>query len=363
MSAASSVLVLCADPGIPLYGPSGASAHLRGVIRAFDRLGWTVHSAVSRLEDRRGRVPDEVPGAVTVVPPRRWGWIPRRWRERGERWDGARLVRAAMTRQPDLVYERHSLFCDPVVDAPHIVELNAPLAVERAMFEHLYDAAFAERVERRSLRSADRVVAVSAHLVRWAVAAVGCAPERVRHVPNGVDDRGPGDRDRVRHALGLDGLVIGFVGSLKPWHGVDRIPALLDALPEATALVVGEGRVPIPHHPRIVSTGRVAPADVGHHVAAMDVGLAPYPLEAPPWYCPLKLLEYRAQGVPSVATDLGDCARFADTVLDTEEPEAWASAIRALASTRREPQVRSWRQVVTEALEGLRDRDPRSATP
>lgn len=349
-------LILCADPGVPLYGPSGASAHLRGVARALARRGPS-RLAVARLEDRRGRVDDPVGLPVVTAEPRRWGWLPRRLRDRGELLDGRRLVRRALhLGTPALLWERHSLLSDGGARSglPRVVEINAPLARERARYGTLRDPAWAARVERRTLQRADRVVAVSAWLADWAVRQ-GCAPDRVRHVPNGVEAR-RGDRERARARLGLAGLVVGFLGSLRPWHGVERLGELLDRLPEATALVVGDGPTRLPEHPRLRALGRVPPARVADVVAAMDVGLAPYRSDAPPWFCPLKVLEYRAQGVPVVGAAVGDVpalVRGGGEVVAGDDLGVWAAAVRRQAEAPRVSRVRSWDEVVGEALAGL----------
>ncbi len=351
-------LLLSTDPGIPLYGPSGASAHLRGVARGLD----AAVVAVSRSVDGRGAVSDPVEARVVTAPPRGWRAVPPAWREGLGVWDGRRLATRAVAAlgPPSLIWERHALFSDAGLWLAHahratrIVELNAPLVLERARYGRLRQRALAERLERASLRAADRVVAVSAWLAAWAVAEVGCAPERVRHVPNGTALRGDGDRDGARRRLGLSGLVIGFVGSMKPWHGVERLPAILDALPEATALIVGDGPCSIPAHPRAIALGRVAPADLGGVVAAMDVGLAPYAADAPPWFCPLKILDYQAEGVPVVAADIGDCAalvaRGSGEIVLGDAPADWAAAIRRQAHAPRVPRPRPWHDVVREAL-------------
>lgn len=363
------VLVLSTDPGIPLYGPSGASAHLRGTVAAFAARGDEVRVAVPRLADDRGRVDDLLDVDVIVDEPRRWRWLPPRFRGHGERWDAIRLANEAVRDfAPDLVWERYALFGEGGTRIAsrqrdegsrigagairHVLEVNAPLSIERARYGRVRDPALADRVERLVLASADRVVCVSAWLAAWA-RDLGAPPERVRHVPNGVRTHA-GDRDAARRRLGLDGLVLGFVGTMKPWHGLERLPALLDALPEATALVVGDGPTAVPAHPRLVGLGRVAPADLPDVVAAMDVGLAPYGPDAPPWFCPLKLLEYRAQGVPVVASDVGDCRLLtgeAGIVLSPSASAAdWASAVRRAAEIPRRPTVRSWGAVVAEAL-------------
>jgi glycosyltransferase involved in cell wall biosynthesis len=265
-------------------------------------------------------------------------------------WTARRVAKAAVRLAPSLVWERHTLFSDAgwkvhaATGAPWILEVNAPPVAERLRFESVRQRRWAEAWERDVLTAAPRVLAVSAWLADW-LRGLGC--KDVRHVPNGVSAH-RGDRDGTRRALGLDGrFVIGFLGSMKPWHGVERLPALLDGLPDAVGLVVGSGPVRV-EHPRIVHAGQVSEARVADLVAAMDVGLAPYAPDAPPWFCPLKILAYRAQGTPVVAADVGDCRRLvgdAGTV-----GEDLAEAVRAWRGRRTPPLVRGWDAVVAEGL-------------
>ena len=86
----------------------------------------------------------------------------------------------------------------------------------------------------------------------------------------------------------------------------------------------------------------------------MDVGLIPYPSNAPPWFCPLKLWAYRAQGTPVVASDVGEIASWlgeGDRLV--QEEEAWVTQIASCRSQRTTPHQRLWTQVLDEALEGL----------
>ncbi|MEZ4235089.1 MAG: glycosyltransferase [Myxococcota bacterium] len=246
--------MFCGARGIPLYGPSGASAHLRGVARALQRRrrrragGHRARRGCPRPLGRRRAAPRGPRRAVGAAAPAHGG----------ARASGHRLAARAWARgRPALLWERH----EPATRAagqwarltgtPRVVELNAPLAWERR-----WPAAprvGALQREAASLRAADRVVAVSAWLADWAVHAAGCAPERVVHVPNGVAPQGLGDRERARATLGLQGDVLGFLGSMRRWRGAARLPALLDALgPGWTALCVGPGA---PDHPRIVAVG------------------------------------------------------------------------------------------------------------
>lgn len=341
-------LLLNAAPGIPLLGPSGASAHLRGVAGALRPEAVIV----AREVDQRGRHGAvDVPVVACGVPG--WpSWLDR-WRDLTEVAAARRVARVATLRSPSLVWERHALYSDAgwkvraATGCRWILEVNAPLVEERRRYETVRRLAFARAWERDVLRAAPEVVAVSRWLTDWVRQEVG--NPRVIHLPNGVAAH-RGDRDGARAALGLTGrFVLGFLGSLKPWHGVAHLPPLLDALPDAVGLVVGDGPVAVTH-PRLLRVGQVDEARTADLVAAMDVGLAPYGPDAPPWFCPLKVLAYRAQGTPVVATDTGDCRELVGEGGSIVTVAELADACLAWRGRRAIPWLRSWETVVAEAL-------------
>jgi glycosyltransferase involved in cell wall biosynthesis len=124
-------------------------------------------------------------------------------------------------------------------------------------------------------------------------------------------------------ARGADEFVLGFVGSLKPWHGID---ILLEAFLQLSyissnyrLLLVGDG----PLRPEVESfcrshnisplvtiAGSVDAARVPEYLARIDVGLAPYPPLPSFYFSPLKIWEYAAAGVPIVASASGDLPRL-----------------------------------------------------
>ncbi len=348
--------VLYAAParGIPVYGPSGASAHQRGVIAALAELGHQVTVLAGSVEDRRGRhgrLPEGV--ELRSAPEPGWpSWL-KRYRERREAWHARRLA-AAAGGPYDLIWERWSLFSDvgrrvrAATGARWILEVNAPLAQERARFEELFDPAWAETWERRVLPLPDLVVTVSTWLVRWLVEERGVPSSRVLLLPNGTAG-GHGDRARGRAALGVDdAFVLGFLGSMKPWHGADRLERIVAQVPGAVGVAVGGGPVQ-PEGVRCLG-GVDDPADL---VAAMDIGLAPYPDDAPPWFCPLKIADYRAEGTPVVASAVGDLPALVGaggTTVAASDDAAFAAACQRWRGRRAAPSVRSWGQVVEEAL-------------
>lgn len=231
-----------------------------------------------------------------------------------------RLWRATRRLRPDLVYERYSLhtpagaFVRLLTGTPFLLEVNAPLAEERARFDGLALVALARAVERWTWRRADRLLVVTAVLGERAKAA-GVAPERIVVVPNGVDlarlSEVP-ERGEARRALGIgEELVLGFVGFLKAWHGLDRVLDWL-ARPEranALLLVAGDG----PHAPvlrdrasrlglekRVRFLGVVPRERVPAVIRAFDIALQPAVVD---YACPLKLVEYMALGCAILAPD------------------------------------------------------------
>ena len=338
-------VLLCGAPGIPVLGPSGSSAHLRGIAGALqpDLV------VAARRSDARGEHGAIDAPIVEVGVPGWPSWL-EKWRDQREVWSGRRAARVLTRAAPKLIWERHALFCDAgwkahaATGAKWVLEVNAPQCEERVRYETLRRPDWARGWERDVLTAAPCIVAVSRWLTDW---CRSLGYKDVRHVPNGVIP-GVGDRDGTRRRLGLEGkFVIGFLGSFKPWHGVDRLAAILDAIPDAAGLWVGEGPLAV-EHARAVRVGQVREEAVADLVAAMDVGLAPYAADAPPWFCPLKVLAYRAQGTPVVATDIGDCRELVGeggTV--GGDP---VDAILAWRGKRCAPWVRGWDKVVEEGL-------------
>ncbi|MEL6347368.1 MAG: glycosyltransferase, partial [Myxococcota bacterium] len=280
------IAYLLPAPGIPVQGPSGASAHARGIVRAL-RQAHAVRLWAAKIEDRRGCF-GEVVGARAVGVPGWPSWLAP-YREITEVLAARRLVRGVLDAAgagwtPDRILERHTLFSDAGwrlhdrLGVPWALEVNAPPVQERQRFEVVRQPAWAQRWERAVLQAAPTIFAVSRWLVRWLREDVGC--DNVHWVPNGVDVRA-GDRVRGRLRLGVSEgePVVGFVGSMKPWHGVDRLAAIAERSGARLALI--GPRPPDPPADAIV-TGHLLPGDLADVIAGLDVGLAPYPADAPP---------------------------------------------------------------------------------
>ena len=320
------VAYLLPDPGIPVGGTKGASVHVDALCGAMARSGVSVTLYAAKVVGPlSSRGADQVEVVPVDVGPVRSGEDADRSRIRacGRYFD--QVADLLGHRRPDWVHERLSLFAGAGnamagrLGLPRIVEVNAPVADERRRHFSLSLVAEAAQAERDALRDAD-VVAVSGPLVTWSL-ATGAASATL--VPNGADtvwlDRAKWQRQgaALRAGLGFaeSQLVLGFVGSLKPWHGVE---VLVDAVREASRgadvglLIVGDGprRVAVqeavrdlPDAVRVIVTGSVPAYDVPRYLAAMDVAVAPY-LPSPHFYfSPLKVAEAMAASLPVVASD------------------------------------------------------------
>ena len=302
------IAYLLPAPGIPLNGPSGASAHVRDLCSAL-RKEHEVKIFAARRADHRGTFGEKIAAEICGVPC--WpSWLPG-FRDLIEIRAARRIEKSVLQFIdsgwfPNLIIERHSLFSDAGwriserFGIPWLLEVNAPLFLERQHFETLIRPSWAAKWQQEVLLAAPFVMAVSSWLTSW-LHELGCT--NVKHIPNGVTKL-VGDRTRGRHLLGVDNQqrLIGFVGSMKPWHGVS---CLLEVAKQTNCklALIGEG-IDIPN---AICKSFYSPQDLADVVAAFDVGLAPYPASAPAWFCPLKILLYRAQGIPIVATNVGDC--------------------------------------------------------
>src|SRR5690348_7114458 len=133
--------------------------------------------------------------------------------------------------KPHFVYERYTLFNLSGLMAarrlriPFVVEVNSPLAYERAQYDRLALERTAHAFERFVLSHADVVLTVSTPLKNY-ITDRGVRHERVFVLPNGTDPAlfRPNIETRIEirreSGIPLDARVIGFVGILRSWHGV-----------------------------------------------------------------------------------------------------------------------------------------------
>jgi glycosyltransferase involved in cell wall biosynthesis len=266
-----------------------------------------------------------------------------------------KLAKAIWKKRPDAIYERANVYtlsgvwASRLFSLPLILEVNAPLAEERAKFGGLALPGIARWSEELVWRAADHVLPVT-EVLSDLIENAGARASRILVTSNGIDlDRfsvpeSPG-RALLPSSFG-PGPVLGFVGYVRAWHGLPQIVQLLardPLLSQANLLVVGDG----PGVPDIVRlagelgvAGRVSVTGImgrdalAPYISLFDIALQP---EVTPYASPLKLFEYMAlsraivaPNSPNIREILTDGANA--LLFEPNDAPSLAQAIRVLAA-------------------------------
>jgi glycosyltransferase involved in cell wall biosynthesis len=328
------ILYAASDQTVP--GTNGGSVHVAAVAGGLAALGHQLHVLVS-------------PGGVFPAGQVDWMALPPPLGRKELRWANTRAVREIAQRvRPDVVIERYYNFggegiaAAAATGALAVLEVNAPVIDYEGSTKRLLDRMFIVEPMRRwrdsICRRFDMIVTPSA-----AILPPGTPPAKIVQLEWGADtDRftpgSSGDVPFKRPAA----IVAVFAGAFRAWHGAIHLVMALRELhargrTDIGAVFIGDG----PELPRIrqaaaglegvVFTGAVPHAKMPACLAACDIGVAPFDLEAHRplslgfYWSPLKIFEYMASGLPVVAPALD---RIPELVEHNREGLLYDSAIR-----------------------------------
>lgn len=339
------ILFLRATPGAGTHA-GGAATHINGFVNAAVDLGASVEMIAN--DQIAGLNTDKVP--LRIIPLEPSGLTRSAFDLHNNLVFSAGVKRALRDVAPDLIYQRYSRFTWAGVEASLLTK--RPLFLEYNGSEvwvgKYWDAAgmfpLLERFERLNLSAAIRIFVVS-EVERRNLIKAGVPDLNIVVNPNGVDVERfkPGvGRDVERKKLGLsqDEILVGFVGTFGPWHGVlelakaivlsrqdSRIKYLLigeGKLRESVAQIIAETGM----GDRVIFTGAVKHDRVPQLLDACDILVSPHvPLAGGAEFfgSPTKLFEYMAMGKAIVASRLGQIAevlRHEETALLVEPGNA-----------------------------------------
>jgi len=322
------------DNGIPVFGKKGASIHIRELVSALHLLGHQITIFTAKrgtftcpLEAKIVEVMDE------TVPLQDNHLFKNAYEKRlASEQRSCRLSDAIAKRVMtfhsqeafELIYERYSLWSTAGIKAakrlaiPFFVEVNAPLIEEQRKYRTLVLGSEAEAIEAKIFCGANAILAVSKQVKAYAISK-GASQKRTLVIQNGVDiKRFQPVVQPARHQQVNGKFTLGFVGSLKVWHGTDILlkafQLLIKRCPAYHLLIVGDGpqRSWIEDYVRdahigekVTITGWVAYDKLPSLIQKMDITVAPYPSLDKFYFSPLKLFEYMAAGKPVVASRIG----------------------------------------------------------
>jgi glycosyltransferase involved in cell wall biosynthesis len=239
-----------------------------------------------------------------------------------------RLSRSIREHRPDFVYERYAantfagMMAAKRHGVPFVLEVNSPLAMEKAEHDGLFFKRLTRSIERKLCSDADVTIAVT-RVLAGILETEGVPPGKVVVMPNGVRNEfgtraadgacGRLDGLAFRRGLGIpeDALVAGFVGWFRAWHGLERMieaaasPQWRDA--GIHLVLAGDGpampslrkmRADLGLEDRVFLCGSVPRAEIESALASFDVAVQP---AVTSYACPMKVIEYMAAGRAIVA--------------------------------------------------------------
>ena len=306
-------------------GVSGPRAHILGLIGALRRQGHVVEQFVL------GDLMAASLSAEGVQRSATGGW-PRQFAvdlvRLAMRRTVARRAAKALHGRYDVAYERFALFQEvgrrfQAAGAVWVIESNAVISQEaRRERNALALQKLAARLELRTYRRADLVVAVSDPLRELLVRELGVPDDKVLVLPNAVDTtRFTADGPPAGEVAADGGLVIGFVGFVIERQGLTELVRAVAALRRrglrVRAVIVGDGP-DLASLRRLASEegvedgvdfrGQVAWTEVPDAISSFSVGYSGQRGVGgmPMYHSPLKIYEYLAMGRPVIASDHDD---------------------------------------------------------
>ena len=239
-----------------------------------------------------------------------------------------KIEKAVKNIMPDIIFERFTAsHCAGLNVArkrcvPIILEVHSPLEEKEQYFSIDSFPWYSKWVYGNAIAKADAIIVVSNAMKKY-MCNWGVSENKVHVIPNAAEPEmfepvEPGKVKMVKDRYSLQGKrVIGFVGSMAPYHGVDDLieaaVTVVKMEPRVIFLLVGpfrkeETKKALLHRIKmhrlqnnIVITDGIDQSEIPVYIECMDICVIPNSN----WYgSPIKLFEYGARGKVVVACKL-----------------------------------------------------------
>lgn len=244
--------------------------------------------------------------------------------------DSERLIEKTIRQfNPDVVYERASFLCSSGLNIckrfniKYVVEVNAPFSQEMKWFEgaNSFFGSVSDRILRSQLNYSNKVITVSSALKNYLKEYCN-DDSKITVTPNSVNestiqiDSLCQDQLKKKYEITQNTIVIGFVGSIFPYHGVDLLIKAFSEVKkifynhDIKLLIVGDGYMleelkqltkTNKTEDDVIFTGSVKHENIFTYIDLMDVTV----MAKSNWYgSPVKIFEYGALGKAIIAPDV-----------------------------------------------------------
>jgi glycosyltransferase involved in cell wall biosynthesis len=335
---------------VSMAATAGPRAHVVGVIEAFRRLGFEVETFI--LGDRIDQAVENQGKKLGM----QGGFIRQLAADLGRlaaRPVTAFAARRAIGLDVGMAYERFASMQAlgrgyQRHGIPWVLETQGPFFYEaKVERKSMLLTSLARRLELAAYRQCDVLVCVSDALKEIICEAANMDERKVVVVPNGVDPR-RFDPERYETKRVARGAVVGYVGSVRGWQGVDLlIQAVADLRSEGrdvSAVIVGDGpdRQSLEAFSRqlrisgsVHFVGLVSWDDIPSYMKGFDIGFSGHKTMqiGHMYHSPLKLYEYAAMSLPIVAPAFADARSLVSdgvpgALFEPGDPSSAAAALR-----------------------------------
>ncbi|RAU83288.1 glycosyltransferase family 4 protein [Pontibacter arcticus] len=325
------ILYYSSHPHLNLASPAGYGTHIREMIHAFGQLGHDVKPVImggTTINEGdlsiKGRSPLKQM-AASMVPSFIWETAKDHQLLKFDKYAAEILEEEIQQFQPDLIYERAAYLQTSGVEAAvkhriqHVLEVNAPYAEERVQMQgNSFYAGKGVEIEKKLLKGSTKIAVVSSALQKHLSTTYHIEADKFILTPNAINpahiNYSLNRASDIKEALKITHkTVIGFVGSIFPWHGIDLLIKAFKTISASDSslhlLIVGDGET-LPLLKNLVQqeqlqdvitfTGNIKHQDVFNYIACMDICVMP----TSNWYgSPVKIFEYAAMGKAVIAPD------------------------------------------------------------
>lgn len=321
------ILYYSPHPHLRIEDQTGYGTHMREMIAAFESLGHDVHFFIAgyqTVDTRKKRTAQARRSSAkrllkALVPNLIWESIKDLQLIRLDLANKHRLNQIVDKFNPDVIYERShygmiaGIEIANVRGIHHILEVNSPNVEERIKLSgRSLLTRRAARMDRWAFSNADHVLTVSSHLAehleithiakKWSV-----TPNAIRL---GQHEESTIEISRMDVEIDDSAVLLGFVGSIFPWHGVDLIIEAVGHLQQrgknVQAMIVGDGAIlkelknlaqSYQLNGKIHFVGSVPQRDTFAYTRLCDILIMP---KSNAYGSPVKIFEYALSNVPCI---------------------------------------------------------------